>query len=63
VRCTQGGGLTDAGRAARERGQLQAVDGFEGRQKSIGAAEAQRGADRKAEAGVERGPLVHGWSF
>jgi hypothetical protein len=29
VRYAQGGGLTDAGRAARERVRLHAVDGFE----------------------------------
>ncbi|AVV44752.1 transposase [Streptomyces sp. P3] len=49
MRYAQGGGLTDAGRAAREQIRLQAVEGFEGGQKSREIAAALRVSERSVE--------------
>ncbi|MFI1717560.1 hypothetical protein [Streptomyces litmocidini] len=48
MRYAQGGGLTDAERAARERIRLQAVERFEGaeRNREIAAALSNLGTDR-----------------
>lgn len=45
----QGGGLTDAGRAARERVRLQAVERFEGGQKNREIAATLRVSERSVE--------------
>ncbi|MGW6520575.1 IS630 family transposase [Streptomyces sp. NPDC054962] len=49
MRYAQGGGLTDAGRAARERVRLQAVERFEGGQKIREIAAALRVSERSVE--------------
>ncbi|WP_455568809.1 IS630 family transposase [Streptomyces exfoliatus] len=49
MRYAQGGGLTDAGRAARERIRLQAVERFEGGQKNREIAVALRVSERSVE--------------
>ncbi|MER6075961.1 winged helix-turn-helix domain-containing protein [Streptomyces sp. NPDC001093] len=49
MRYAQGGGLTDAGRAARERVRLQAVERFEGGQKNREIAAALRVSERSVE--------------
>ncbi|MEU1202585.1 helix-turn-helix domain-containing protein [Streptomyces sp. NPDC005813] len=49
MRYAQGGGLSDAGRAARERVRLQAVEGFESGQKNREIADALRVSDRSVE--------------
>ncbi|MFJ2191221.1 helix-turn-helix domain-containing protein, partial [Kitasatospora sp. NPDC087861] len=46
MRYAQGGGLTDAERAARERIRLQAVVRFEGREKNREIAAALRVSER-----------------
>ncbi|BBC33966.1 Transposase [Streptomyces graminofaciens] len=49
MRCAQGGELTDAGRAARERVRLQAVDRFERGEKNREVAAALRVSERSVE--------------
>ncbi|MFI1976521.1 winged helix-turn-helix domain-containing protein [Streptomyces wedmorensis] len=49
MRYAQGGGLTDAGRAARERIRLQAVERFEGGEKNREIAAALRVPERSVE--------------
>jgi DNA-binding NarL/FixJ family response regulator len=49
VRYAQGGGLTDAGRASRERTRLQAVDRFERGERNKDIATALRVSERSAE--------------
>ncbi|MEW2470280.1 winged helix-turn-helix domain-containing protein [Streptomyces sp. NPDC046994] len=49
MRYAQGGGLTDAGRAVRERLRLQAVARFEGRDSNSGIAAALRVSERSVE--------------
>ncbi|XCM84338.1 winged helix-turn-helix domain-containing protein (plasmid) [Kitasatospora sp. HUAS MG31] len=49
MRYAQGGGLTDAGRAARERIRLQAVERFEDGQKNREIAAALRVSERSVE--------------
>nr|WP_267890775.1 helix-turn-helix domain-containing protein [Streptomyces sp. MMG1533] len=49
MRYAQGGGLTDAGRAARERIRLQAVERFEGGEKNREIATALRVSERSVE--------------
>ncbi|NEB51927.1 helix-turn-helix domain-containing protein [Streptomyces griseus] len=49
MRYAQGGGLTDAGRAARERVRLQAVERFEDGQKNREIAAALRVSERSVE--------------
>jgi transposase len=49
VRYPQGGGLTDAERAARERVRLQAVTGFEAGEKNREIAAALRVSERSVE--------------
>nr|WP_329959746.1 helix-turn-helix domain-containing protein [Streptomyces sp. OUCMDZ-3434] len=49
MRYAQGGGLTDAGRAARERVRLQAVERFEGGLKNSEIAAALRVSERSLE--------------
>ncbi|WP_369244355.1 winged helix-turn-helix domain-containing protein [Streptomyces sp. R41] len=49
MRYAQGGGLTDAGRTARERLRLQAVERFEGGQKNAEIAVALRVSLRSVE--------------
>lgn len=49
MRYAQGGGLTDAGRAARERIRLQAVERFEGGEKNREIAAALRVSERSVE--------------
>ncbi|MFF2821404.1 winged helix-turn-helix domain-containing protein [Kitasatospora cineracea] len=49
MRYAQGGGLTDAGRAVRERVRLQAVERFEGGQKNREIAAALRVSERSVE--------------
>ncbi|MEV0281979.1 winged helix-turn-helix domain-containing protein [Streptomyces sp. NPDC050610] len=60
MRYAQGGGLTDAGRAARERIRLEAVARFEGGEKSREIAVALRVSERSVERWRrqwrERGP-------
>jgi hypothetical protein len=49
VRYAQGGGLTDAGRATRERIRLQAVERFERGEKNRQIAAALRVSERSVE--------------
>ncbi|MFD4157724.1 winged helix-turn-helix domain-containing protein [Streptomyces hydrogenans] len=49
MRYAQGGGLTDAGRAARERIRLQAVERFEGGEMNRKIATALRASERSVE--------------
>ncbi|MER6113584.1 winged helix-turn-helix domain-containing protein [Streptomyces hirsutus] len=49
MRYAQGGGLTDAGRAARERVRLQAVERFEHGEKNKDIATALRVSERSVE--------------
>ncbi|WP_257790339.1 MULTISPECIES: helix-turn-helix domain-containing protein [Streptomyces] len=49
MRYAQGGGSTDAGRAARERVRLQAVERFEGGQRNGEIAAALRVSERSVE--------------
>lgn len=49
MRYAQGGGLTDAARAARERLRLQAVERFEVGQKNAKVAAAMRVSERSVE--------------
>ncbi|MEU0395737.1 helix-turn-helix domain-containing protein [Streptomyces sp. NPDC006208] len=49
MRYAQGGGLTDAERAARERIRLQAVERFEGRERNREIAAALRVSERSVE--------------
>ncbi|MEU9404079.1 winged helix-turn-helix domain-containing protein [Streptomyces sp. NPDC048242] len=49
MRYAQGGGLTDAGRAARERVRQQAVERFEAGQKNAEVADALRVSERSVE--------------
>ncbi|GGZ30847.1 hypothetical protein GCM10010300_86750 [Streptomyces olivaceoviridis] len=49
MRYAQGGGLTDAGRAARERIRLQAVERFERGEKTKDIAAALRVSERSME--------------
>ncbi|MFE2724123.1 winged helix-turn-helix domain-containing protein [Kitasatospora sp. NPDC059327] len=49
MRYPQGGGLTDAERAVRERVRLQAVAGFEGGEKNREVAAALRVSERSVE--------------
>ncbi|MFK0222960.1 helix-turn-helix domain-containing protein [Streptomyces vinaceus] len=49
MRYAQGGGLTDAGRAARERIRLKAVERFEGGEKNREIAGALRVSERSVE--------------
>jgi hypothetical protein len=49
VRDAQGGGLTDAGRAAWERARLQAVEGFEREEKNRDIATALRVSERSVD--------------
>ncbi|WP_455431833.1 IS630 family transposase [Streptomyces fagopyri] len=49
MRYAQGGGLTDAGRAARERVRLQAVERFEGGQRNREIAAGLRVSERSVE--------------
>jgi transposase len=49
VRYAQGGGLTDAGRAARERLRLQAVERFDAGQRNLQIATALRVSERSVE--------------
>ncbi|MFE7278059.1 helix-turn-helix domain-containing protein [Streptomyces sp. NPDC057623] len=49
VRYGQGGGLTDVGRATRERFRLQAVERFEGGEKNREIAAALRVSERSVE--------------
>ncbi|MFF4172872.1 winged helix-turn-helix domain-containing protein [Streptomyces sp. NPDC001744] len=49
MRYAQGGGLTDVGRAARERIRLQAVERFEGGEKNREIAAALRVSERSVE--------------
>ncbi|MEW2426204.1 winged helix-turn-helix domain-containing protein [Streptomyces nigra] len=49
MRCAQGGGLTDAGRAAREGIRLQAVIRFEGRETNCVVASGLRVSGRSVE--------------
>ncbi|HEY9372172.1 MAG TPA: winged helix-turn-helix domain-containing protein [Streptomyces sp.] len=49
MRYAQGGGLTDAGRAARERIRLQAVERFAGGEKNREIAAALRVSERSVE--------------
>lgn len=49
MRYAQGGGLTDAGRAARERIRLQAVERFEGGEKNREIVAALRVSERSVE--------------
>ncbi|MFB9573118.1 helix-turn-helix domain-containing protein [Streptomyces yanii] len=64
MRYAQGGGLSDAGRAARERVRLQAVERFEGGQKNREIADALWVSDRSVErwrwAWRERGEALNG---
>ncbi|MFF0428605.1 transposase [Streptomyces sp. NPDC004520] len=55
MRYAQGGGLTDAERAARERIRLQAVERFEGAEKNREIAAALRVSERWRRAWRERG--------
>ncbi|WP_030464121.1 winged helix-turn-helix domain-containing protein [Kitasatospora sp. NRRL B-11411] len=59
MRYAQGGGLTDAGRAARERLRLQAVQRFEGGQKNAEIAAALRVSLRSVKR-WRRAWLEHG---
>ncbi|MFD0272063.1 helix-turn-helix domain-containing protein [Streptomyces sp. NPDC127106] len=49
MRYAQGGGLTDAGRAARERVRLQAVERFESGQRNGEIGTALRVSERSME--------------
>ncbi|WP_411146803.1 helix-turn-helix domain-containing protein [Streptomyces sp. x-80] len=49
MRYAQGGGLTDAGRAARERVRIQAVERFKGGKKNKDLAAALRVRERSVE--------------
>ncbi|MFF8366873.1 helix-turn-helix domain-containing protein [Rhodococcus erythropolis] len=49
MRYAQGGGLTDAGRVARERVRLQAVERFEGGQRNREIAATLRVSERSVE--------------
>ncbi|MFJ3176646.1 helix-turn-helix domain-containing protein [Streptomyces roseus] len=49
MRYAQGGGLTDAARAARERLRLEAVERFEVGQKNAEVAAAMRVSERSVE--------------
>ncbi|MFD5206549.1 helix-turn-helix domain-containing protein [Streptomyces anulatus] len=49
MRYAQGGGLTDAGRAVRERVRASAVEGFEAGQRNRGIAGALRVGERLVE--------------
>ncbi|MGW3175909.1 helix-turn-helix domain-containing protein, partial [Streptomyces sp. NPDC001153] len=49
MRYAQGGGLTEAGRAARERLRQQAVEGFRAGQKNAEVAAALRVSERSVE--------------
>ncbi|GAA2123246.1 hypothetical protein GCM10009759_74200 [Kitasatospora saccharophila] len=49
MRYAQGGGLTDAGRTARERVRLRAVERFENGQKNREIAAALRVSERSVE--------------
>nr|WP_235032446.1 helix-turn-helix domain-containing protein [Actinacidiphila yanglinensis] len=49
MRYAQGGGLADAGRVARERIRLHAVERFEGGQKNREIAAALRVSERSVE--------------
>ncbi|MFJ3311161.1 helix-turn-helix domain-containing protein, partial [Streptomyces sp. NPDC086549] len=61
MRYAQGGGLTDAGRAARERLRLQAMERFEGGEKNREIAAALRVSERSVarwrRAWRERGEI------
>jgi hypothetical protein len=55
VRYAQGGGLTDAERAGRERIRLEAVGRFKGGEKNREIAAALRVSERSVDAGAVSG--------
>ncbi|WUH90874.1 winged helix-turn-helix domain-containing protein [Streptomyces sp. NBC_00433] len=69
MRYAQGGGLTDAERAVRERVRLQAVERFERGALRVSERSIERwrrgwrnAQVARSERELERGPLGHGWA-